>query len=145
MSSIVTWKSSNTSVATVDANGYVTGVGAGTATITCTANDGSGVSGSCKVTVKKVEKITLYDTYIGLKDESRQLYLSVTPNYCSTYNWNYTWKSSDENILTVDSYGDIKAVAEGTATVTATAGFVEIVFVALTLCTTSYIAMKIGN
>ena len=47
----VTWKSSNTAVATVDQNGKVTSVTAGIATITATATDGSNVSGSCKVTV----------------------------------------------------------------------------------------------
>ena len=47
----VTWTSSNTAVATVDQNGKVTSVTAGTATITATATDGSNVSGSCKVTV----------------------------------------------------------------------------------------------
>ncbi len=47
----VTWESSDTAVATVDASGKVTAVGAGTATITATAADGSGVSASCKVTV----------------------------------------------------------------------------------------------
>ena len=47
----VTWKSSNTAVATVDQNGKVTSVTAGTATITATATDGSNVSGKCTVTV----------------------------------------------------------------------------------------------
>ena len=47
----VTWSSDNTSVATVDANGEVTTVGAGTATITATAADGSGEKATCAVTV----------------------------------------------------------------------------------------------
>ena len=47
----VTWSSSNTSVATVDANGQVTAIAVGTCTITCTATDGSGVTGTCSVTV----------------------------------------------------------------------------------------------
>ncbi|MBR2802581.1 MAG: Ig-like domain-containing protein [Erysipelotrichaceae bacterium] len=47
----VSWTSSNTSVATVDSNGRITAIGAGTATITVTAIDGSGKKASCKVTV----------------------------------------------------------------------------------------------
>ena len=46
----VTWSSNNEAVATVD-NGKVTAVKEGTATITVTAQDGSGVSASCSVTV----------------------------------------------------------------------------------------------
>lgn len=48
----VTWSSNNTSVATVTSSGNVTGKSDGTATITCTANDGSGVKGYCTVTVR---------------------------------------------------------------------------------------------
>ena len=47
----VTWSSSNTSVATISSTGFVTAKAAGSATITCKANDGSGVSATCKVTV----------------------------------------------------------------------------------------------
>lgn len=46
----LTWKSSKTSIATV-ANGVVTGVAKGTATITATANDGSKEKATCVVTV----------------------------------------------------------------------------------------------
>jgi len=47
----VTWSSSDERIASVDANGVVTAVAAGTATITVTANDGSGVSAQCEVIV----------------------------------------------------------------------------------------------
>ena len=47
----VTWSSSDNTVATVDNNGNVTAVKAGTATITATAADGSGCSATCTVTV----------------------------------------------------------------------------------------------
>lgn len=47
----VTWSSDNETVATVDANGNVTAVAAGTATITVTTEDGSHTA-TCKVTVK---------------------------------------------------------------------------------------------
>ena len=48
----VTWKSSNTKVATVDSNGKVRGIKKGTVTITATAKDGSGKKDTMKVTVK---------------------------------------------------------------------------------------------
>jgi uncharacterized protein YjdB len=48
----VKWKSSNTKVATVSSRGKVTARKKGTATITCTAADGSGRKVTCKVTVK---------------------------------------------------------------------------------------------
>lgn len=47
----VTWKSSDTNIATVDTDGNVTAVGAGTATITVTTADG-GKTATCTVTVK---------------------------------------------------------------------------------------------
>lgn len=52
------WKSSNEKVASVSQTGEVKGVSAGTAVITVTAKDGSGVTGSCTVTVKKKETVT---------------------------------------------------------------------------------------
>jgi len=48
----VTWTSSNTSVATVDANGNVTAIAPGKATITCKAKDGSKKKAKCKIIVK---------------------------------------------------------------------------------------------
>ena len=46
-----TWKTSDASKATVDQDGKVTAVAAGTVTIYAEANDGSGVKGNCTVTV----------------------------------------------------------------------------------------------
>ena len=61
----VTWESSNTNVATVDANGEVTAVSAGTATITVTTVDG-GKTDTCTVTVREEapdRPVNLPDTY----------------------------------------------------------------------------------
>ncbi|WP_143440895.1 Ig-like domain-containing protein, partial [Klebsiella pneumoniae] len=48
---MLSWASSNEAVAMVDQNGRVAAVGVGSATITATAMDGSGVSDSCTVRV----------------------------------------------------------------------------------------------
>ena len=53
----ITWSSSDSSIATVNANGTVTAVANGTADITATAADGSGVSAKCSVTVKMANNI----------------------------------------------------------------------------------------
>ena len=58
----LTWTSDNEEVATVDENGLVTAVGEGMATITATANDGSGVSASCVVTVTFIDGIADVET-----------------------------------------------------------------------------------
>lgn len=54
----LTWSSSNSSVVTVNANGTVTAIANGTADITATAADGSGVSAKCSVTVRVPNNIT---------------------------------------------------------------------------------------
>lgn len=54
---VVNWKSSNESVATVDAAGNVVGVSAGSCTITATTTDGSNLSASCLVTVPSDEVV----------------------------------------------------------------------------------------
>jgi hypothetical protein len=59
----VTWTSSNTSVATINATGVATGVGAGTATITAT--DASGTSASTTLTVVGEANLTVFRTGAG--------------------------------------------------------------------------------
>jgi len=56
----VTWSSSNEDVATVR-NGRIDAYGYGTAVITCTAADGSGVSASCMVKVRKADTMEYVD------------------------------------------------------------------------------------
>ena len=67
----VTWSSDNEEVATVDENGLVTAVGVGTATITATVNDGSGLSASCVVQVLSavgIEQVTENDIKVDASD-----------------------------------------------------------------------------
>ena len=52
------------------------------------------------------------------KDETAQLSAEVIPSYAD--NTRVTWKSSDENVVTVDEKGKVTAVGNGTATITVT-------------------------
>ena len=77
----VSWSSSNTAVATVDANGVVTAVSAGTATITVTTTDG-GFTDTCAVTVTA----PVYKQYtLATKLEAGKSYLIVNGNSGSVY------------------------------------------------------------
>jgi len=55
----INWESSDTGVATVDANGKVTAVSVGSTAITATAADGSGKSATCSVTVNAKPTYTI--------------------------------------------------------------------------------------
>ena len=116
----VTWKSSNTSVATVDSNGKVTGVNPGTATITVTTADGSNRTATCKITVKPVlvslVSLSLSETTVRPGDKV-QLNATIQPSNAT--NKTLAWSSSDNSIVTVNDNGLVTAVAPGTATVTA--------------------------
>ena len=116
----VTWTSSNEAVATV-ADGVVTAVGAGTATITVTTEDG-GKTATCTVTVNAkvypVTSVTLNQTSATLT-EGETLTLSATVNPETATNKNVTWSTSDPSVATVDN-GVVTAIKAGTATITVT-------------------------
>lgn len=117
----VTWKSSDTTVATVDSNGKVTAKGPGSATITVTAADGSGKKATCTVTVTQlVTGITLNPTSLALDvGASSTLIASVSPSNAS--NKAVSWSSGNTTVATVDSNGKVTAKAPGTAVITASA------------------------
>jgi uncharacterized protein YjdB len=61
----VTWKSSNTAIATVNTNGVITGLSSGTTTIAATTQDGTKVASS-QVTVTSVESTTSLTSGLSL-------------------------------------------------------------------------------
>ena len=117
----VTWASSNTSVATVSSSGVVTGKSRGTATITVTADDGSGVQATCEVEVKQyVTNITLDKTFLSLAiDEEATLSVTVLPDNAN--NRSVTWSSSNNSIASVDNSGKVTAKATGKVKINVTA------------------------
>ena len=117
----LTWKSSDESIATVDNTGKVTGKKIGTATITATAQDGSGVSGSCTVTVlSTVKKVTVTPANLTL-GKNKSYTLTATVDAQPGTDTGVTWTSSDTTIATVDATGKVTATDKvGTVTITAT-------------------------
>lgn len=108
----VSFKSSNTSVATVSSSGIVTGVKKGTATITATYQ---GVSKKINITVnsKPSSNITLAkSTATVVKYKS----IFIKPSTSVSF------KSSDTSVATVDSNGFVYAKSQGVAIITATSG-----------------------
>lgn len=113
----VVWSSSDETVATVDAEGVVTAVKTGTATLTTT--HASGLSATCEVTVTTpAESITVDKETIALrKGETAALVATVGPEDADDKT--VAWSSSDEAVATVDAEGVVTAVKSGTATITA--------------------------
>lgn len=116
----VTFTSSHSTVATVDANGNVQAASAGTTTITATAADGKGAYGTITIKVEDMATgVTLSPTSKELKvNETAQLAASVLP---ATANQGIKFTSSDETVATVSETGLVTARKEGTAVITATA------------------------
>ena len=116
----VTWKSSDTKIATVDAGGVVRGVAQGSATITVTTDDG-GKTAKCKVTVvSPVTSIEAAQTSVYLKKGASAALsvAAITPDGSKAI---LTWKTSNKSVVSVDKNGKVKALKAGTATITAEA------------------------
>ena len=115
----VEWSSSDEAVATVDAEGKVTAVAPGTATITVTTKDG-GKTAAFEVSVVAktipVENVALDKPELELTEgDEAVLTATVTPEDASDKS--VEWTTSDAKVATVKD-GKVTAVAPGTATVT---------------------------
>ena len=117
----VNWSSSDTSVATVDANsGEVTGVAPGSAGITATTADGN-FTAVCLVTVTAVpvSSVSLNKTELTLTvGADVQLIATVAPENAT--NKAVSWSSDKTSVATVNDQGYVHAVAQGTANITVT-------------------------
>ena len=117
----VEWSSSDESVATIDANGLVTAIAVGEATITATTVDDSNLSASCKVTVVPTlaVSIELDQTEASVEEKSDlQLTATILPEH--TTNKEVAWSSSDKWVASVDNTGLVTIYSAGEVIITAT-------------------------
>lgn len=134
----VTWSSSDTSIATIDNQGKLTGLKEGRVTITALNNDSAGpeetqVTGEFEII--KSSDTTNYTLKISSNNNTSlpesmnvndKLQLKAildsdnesTPSEDVTSD--VTWTSSDEKIVKVDNNGLLTAIGKGSATITAT-------------------------
>ncbi len=113
----IRWTSSDTSVATVAADGTVTGVAPGTATLTCTAPSGVSASAEITVTEIKAKEIIADQAKVEMDLEGTQrIGYTVVPETAKDHT--ATWTSSDDSVATVDQNGTVTAKKGGRCTVT---------------------------
>ena len=116
----VTWKSSNTAVASVNRYGKLTANADGKAEITVTTQDGSKTA-SCIVTVTtRVYSVT--GVFLNKSEETLDIdgtvYLSATVLPLNATNKAVTWSSSNTSVAKVFTNGTVTAVGVGTAVIT---------------------------
>ena len=125
VNSRVIWTSADSAIATVDENGLVTGVNAGTVTINATSVKDSTKVATHTIQVKKpasgmpVTGLTLDRTSaVMYVTDNQVMTLTATVSPEDAEDKSLTWVSSDTNVATVEN-GVVTAVGAGTATITA--------------------------
>ncbi|MDO4546604.1 MAG: Ig-like domain-containing protein [Clostridia bacterium] len=117
----INWTVSDTSVATVDSIGIVTGLKAGTVIVTAHSLDGSRVMGVLPIEVRDaLESISLPAEKSLYPGQSTKLALTASPHGIKVDG--VFWSSSDPSVVEVSDDGVITAIAQGKATIAAAAG-----------------------
>jgi uncharacterized protein YjdB len=117
---VVTWTTSNAAAATVNGSGLVSGVAAGSATITATSEGQAGQS-AITVTVVPVASVTVSPATASAQ-VAQTVQLTATPKDAGgspLAGRVVTWTTSNASVATVNGTGLVTGVAAGAATVTA--------------------------
>jgi len=124
LTALVTWSSSTVADATVSAAGLVSGVAAGSATVTATLGS---VSNSTLVAITAPSIVA-----ISISPDDLTLPIGVSQQYTASATYSdgsvqdlvggVTWTSSSTTVATIDNNGLVSILAAGNTTITATVG-----------------------
>ncbi|MBR4120118.1 MAG: Ig-like domain-containing protein, partial [Bacteroidales bacterium] len=106
----VLWSSEDIGIAIVDQNGNVTAVSEGTTRIIISAQDGSGVTAECEVTVLPILKGDSNDNEMVTVTDAVNTTNYVAGKEVSVFNYNAADVNSDSNITISDVSGTISIV-----------------------------------
>lgn len=116
----VSWRSKDSTIASVDSNGLVTARKVGKTQIIVTTDEGD-YEAICNVEVigTKANEITLNQTELSLNEGGASaLVATVLPE--GSVNKNVKWSSGDNAVATVDQSGNVNAVSAGSTTIKVT-------------------------
>ena len=124
-SAVVTYSSSDETIATVDQEGKVTGIEVGTATITVEVTGYNVAGKKIYIPEEKSYKVTVYDPVNSLSSPALLTVAvgnsaTITPTI-DPVGYPIQWSSSDESIATVDETGKVTGVKVSAVPVTITA------------------------
>lgn len=120
----IEFTSSNEDVATVNSDGEINAVDVGEATITASIKE-TDLTAECVVTVvPDIESIELSDTSLKLKKDGTAQ-LTATANSDGASIDGIAFASDAPDVATVDEEGNVTAIADGKATITASVGDVS--------------------
>jgi trimeric autotransporter adhesin len=122
ITSTATWTSSNSAIATIDANGLATAVALGSTTITATD---SGMKQSTTLTVSNrvVSSITISPANTTVVSGGTQQFVATatfSDNSTQDVTTSATWSSSNTAAATITTTGLVTGITTGTTTITAT-------------------------
>lgn len=122
----VTWTSSDSTVATVNAEGVVTAIGSGTATITAKSN-GVNATGTVMVALRPVSlQVTPISAQLTAVGQTLQLAaVAQDPDGAPIVNPSVKWTSSNDTVASVSAEGVVTAHRTGRATITASLDSLE--------------------
>lgn len=117
----LSWKTSNSSIATVSQNGTVTAKKGGEAIITAIAMDGTGVKSTCHVNISQLVTSIEFPYPILTVGRGNIFTLNAKVFPSNAKDQSLTWSSSNNNSLLSIDEGTFYAINTGTYSITATA------------------------